>query len=80
MVKQDLTFFKVKLDSNVDRERLVRIELNQYENMDRAESQLIKIAERVERKESKEGDRTESRERREIESKKGESVLPYIQL
>ena len=40
-IKQDLTFFKVKLDSEVDRERLVRIELKQYENMDRAERQLI---------------------------------------
>ena len=50
---QDLTFFKVKLDSKVDRERLVRIELKQYENMDRAERQLIKSVERVERKEIK---------------------------
>ena len=51
--EQDLTFFKVKLNSNVDRERLVRIEHKQYENMDRAESQLIKSVERVERKEIK---------------------------
>ena len=51
--KQDLTFFKVKLDSNVERERLVRKELKQYENMDRAERQLIKSVERVERKEIK---------------------------
>ena len=51
--QQDLTFFKVKLDSKVDRERLVRIELKQYENMDRAERQLIKSVERVERKEIK---------------------------
>ena len=51
--KQDLTFFQVKLDSKVDRERLVRIELKQYENMDRAERQLIKSVERVERKEIK---------------------------
>ena len=28
------------LDSKVERERLVRIELKQYENMDRAERQL----------------------------------------
>ena len=46
--EQDLTFFKVKLDSKVDRERLVRIELKQYENMDRAERQLIKSVERKE--------------------------------
>ena len=51
--KKHLTFFKVKLDSKVDRERLVRIELKQYENMDRAERQLIKSVERVERKEIK---------------------------
>ena len=44
---------------------LVRIELKQYENMDRAERQLIKS---VERKEIKKGDRTESNERREKES------------
>ena len=50
---QDLTFLKVKLDSKVDGERLVRIELKQYENMDRAERQLIKSVERVERKEIK---------------------------
>ena len=49
----------------MDRERLVRIELKQYENMDRAERQLIKS---VERKEIKKGDRTESNERREKES------------
>ena len=45
---QDLTFFKVKLDSKVDGERLARIELKQYENMDRAERQLIKTVERKE--------------------------------
>ena len=58
----------------MDRERLVRIELKQYENMDKAERQLIKSVER------KEGDKTESRDRIEIESKTGESVPPYIQL
>jgi len=34
-LEQNMTFFTVKLDSKVDRERLVRIELKQYENMDR---------------------------------------------
>ena len=49
--EQDLTFFKVKLDSKMERKRFVRIELKQYENMDRADRQLIKSVERVERKE-----------------------------
>jgi len=40
-LEQDMTFFKVKLDSKVDRERLLRIELKQYESMDREERQLI---------------------------------------
>ena len=59
-MRQNLTFFKVKLDSNVDRERLVRIELKQYENMDRAvERQLIKSVVRVERREKRKGDSAE---------------------
>ena len=44
----DSKILKVKLDSKVDRERLLRIELKQYENR-----QVIKSVERVERKEIK---------------------------